>query len=338
MKTRTVGLAVLLSCLLTAQLFPQSLSKSGTTAAQFLKIGVGARAIGMGGAFTATADDITALYWNPAGLAQVYGHQAYFNHVNWFADVKVDYAAISSHFGDFGAIGAFVDVLSMEQMPVRTIELPEGTGEYFDAGGITVGVSYARALTDQFSIGFNAKYIRENIWHESAAGFGLDVGTMYRIPVLNELRLAASMCNFGTKMKMSGRDNIVITPAGPTGTNLVNTDLEMDEWSLPLVFRIGVAADLVKDGTSRVTVGLDAIHPNDNTESLNTGMEYSWNEIIFLRGGWKALFEQDTEQRFTLGAGFHYRAADVVRLMVDYAYQDWGRLKEVHYISFGVQF
>jgi hypothetical protein len=338
MKTRTVGLVTLLSCLLTAQVIPQSLSKTGTTAAQFLKIGVGARAIGMGGAFTATADDITALYWNPAGLAQVYGHQAYFSHVNWFADVKVDYAAVSSHFGDFGAIGAFVDVLSMEAMQVRTIELPEGTGEYFDAGGITVGVSYARMLTDQFSIGFNAKYIRENIWHESAAGFGLDVGTMYRIPVLNELRLAASMSNFGTKMKMSGRDNIVITNAGPTGTNLVNTDLEMDEWSLPLVFRIGVAADLVKDGTSRLTMGLDAIHPNDNTESLNTGVEYSWNEIIFLRGGWKALFEQDTEQRFTLGAGFHYRAADVVRLMVDYAYQDWGRLKEVHYISFGVQF
>lgn len=338
MKTRFSCVIVLLSCLLAAPVFPQSLTKTGTTAAQFLKIGVGARAIGMGGAFAATADDITAMYWNPGGLARVYGRQAYFSHVNWFADIKVDYAAVSTHLGDFGALGAFVDVMSMEQMKVRTIELPEGTGEYFDAGAITVGVSYARSLTDQFSIGFNAKYIRESIWHESASGFGLDVGTMYRIPVLNELRLAASMCNFGTKMKMSGRDNIVITPAGPTGTNLVNTDLQMDEWNLPLVFRIGVATDLVKDGTSRVTVALDAIHPNDNTESVNSGIEYSWSEIIFLRGGWKALFEKDTEQRFTLGAGFHYRAADAVQLMVDYAYQDWGRLKNVHYMSFGVQF
>ncbi len=223
-------------------------------------------------------------------------------------------------------------------MLVRTIENPEGTGEYFDVGSMSVGLSYARYLNEDFMIGFNAKYLREYIWHDAATGFGFDVGTMYRIQVLNELRFAASISNFGTKMKMVGRDNIVITPTGPTGTNLVNTDLQVDEWDLPLLFRIGVAADVVKDGTSRLTAAVDAIHPNDNSESLNLGMEYAWDEIVFLRAGWKGLYERDTEQRFTLGAGFHYRAADVVGLMFDYAYQDWGRLKNVHYLSFGVKF
>jgi hypothetical protein len=338
MRTRQLCVSLLLIGLLVGTASGQSLSKTGTTAAQFLKIGVGARAIGMGGAFTATADDITAIYWNPAGLARVYGREAYFNHVNWFADIKVDYAAVSAQIAGFGVIGAFVDVMSTDEMLVRTIEKPEGTGEYFDVGSISAGLTYARYLNEDFMIGFNAKYVHETIWHDAASGFGFDIGTLYRIAVLNELRFGASICNFGTKMKMEGRDNIVITPTGPTGTNLVNTDLQVAEWDLPLVFRIGVAADVLKDGTSRLTTAIDAVHPNDNTESLNLGMEYAWDEIVFLRAGWKGLYEKETEQRFTLGAGFHYRAADVVGLMFDYAYQDWGRLKNVHYLSFGVKF
>ncbi len=76
MRTTHLCLSLLLCSLLVASVEGQTLSKSGTTAAQFLKIGVGARAIGMGGAFAATADDITAMYWNPAGLARVYGREA----------------------------------------------------------------------------------------------------------------------------------------------------------------------------------------------------------------------------------------------------------------------
>jgi len=316
----------------------QDLTKTGTTAAQFLKIGVGSRAVGMGGAFTATADDITAIYWNPGGLATRGGNEAVFNHVAWFADMKYDFAAVAIQFPGFGTLGTFVHVLSMDQMLVRTVEKPEGTGEYFGAGALAIGLSYSRNLTDNFSIGFNAKYIREHIWNSSSVGAAFDVGTIYKIPVLNELRLAASICNFGTKMKLQGRDNLIFLQTGPGGANSINADVQLDEYDLPLLFRVGVAADVIKTGESRLTTAVDAIHPNDNTESVNTGLEYAWNEMLFLRAGMKSLFEDETEQGLTLGTGLSYRVVEAVRVEIDYAYQDFGRLKNVHYFSLGVRF
>ena len=80
------------------------------------------------------------------------------------------------------------------------------------------------------------------------------------------------------------------------------------------------------------------MHPNDNTGYLNTGLEFAWNEIVFLRGGWKSLFERDTEQRWTLGAGITLPRPGRSSLKIDYAYQDFGRLTNVHYFSVGVKF
>ena len=336
MLFRTLGLAL---CLVAASTgLTQTLTKTGTTAAALLKIGLGARPIGMGGAFAASSDDLSSIYWNPAGLGASYGSKAVFNHVNWIADVALEHAAVAIRVGDVGVLGAFVTALTMDEMPVRTLEAPEGTGERFTAGGLVAGVTYARALTDNFSIGFNAKYVTENIWNSSASAFALDVGTLYRIPVLNELRLAASVSNFGTKMKMEGRDNLEIMQVGGSDGNLINTYVEYDQFDLPLLFRVGVAADLVKAETMRLTAELDAVHPNDNTEYINVGTEVAWTETVFLRAGWKSLFERDTEQRFTLGVGFHYRFADAVLLALDYAYQDFGRLNNVQYLSVGVEF
>lgn len=315
-----------------------SLTKTGTTAAQFLKIGIGSRALGMGGAFIATANDISSVYWNPAGLALISTREAAFNHIDWLMDVKYDHAAFGINFDDFGTIGAFVGVMSMGEMIVRTVEKPEGTGEYFGAGALTAGVSYARNLTENFAIGFNAKYIREYIWHETAQGFALDIGTYYKIQFLNETRLAASISNFGTKMKLSGRDLLVLTNTGPGGANIINTEHQVDEFDLPLLFRIGVAVDAIKTDQMRLTLETNAIHPNDNTEYLNSGLEYAWNEKIFLRAGYKSLFERDSEQGLTIGLGVNYRLVDLVTIKFDYAFQDFGRLKNVHYLTVGVKF
>jgi opacity protein-like surface antigen len=313
--------------------------KTGTTAAQFLKIGIGPRAVGMGSAFTATSDDISALYWNPGGLANLNNNQAFFNHVNWIADINYDYSALAANVPGFGVLGAFVSILSTNDMPVRTIERPEGTGELFTYSTMAIGLSYARSLTEQFSIGFNVKYINENLWHMSSNAFAMDIGTLYKIPILNEFRIAASISNFGTKMKLSGRDILSVKQVGSgSSPNLINTDLELDSYDLPLLFRIGVAVDAVKSSTNRVTIGIDAIHPNDHTEYINTGVEYSWNEIIFLRGGYNSLFELDSEKGLTLGFGLQYRIIDLIKIGLDYAYQDFGRLSNVQYFSFNINF
>jgi len=315
-----------------------SLNKTGTTAAQFLKIGIGPRAVGMGGAYTALADDINAIYWNPSGLARMHSQEAYFNHVDWIMDVKMDFAGFAVDIDDLGTLGAFISVMSMDDMPVRTLQQPEGTGELFSAGSIVIGLSYARNLTEEFSIGFNAKYIGEHIWNESARTFAIDIGTQYVIPFLNEFRLGASISNFGSKMKMAGRDIIQTTTVGAGEGNLINTDLQLDEFELPLLFRIGLAVDVIKTTENRLTIAADAIHPNDNSEYVNAGLEYTWNEIFFIRGGYKSLFEQDGEQGFTIGAGLNYRFFDAYKIKIDYAYQDFGRLKNVQYISLGVRF
>lgn len=315
-----------------------SLTKTGTTAAQFLKIGVGSRALGMGGAFVASPFDVSAVYWNPAGLALIQNREVSFNHIDWLLDVKFDHAAFGMNLSDFGTVGAFVGVMTMDEMLVRTVEKPEGTGEYFGAGALTAGISYARNLTENFAIGFNAKYIREYIWNESAQGFAIDIGTFYRIQFLNETRLGASISNFGTKMKLSGRDLLVLTNTGPGGQNIINTEHQVDEYDLPLLFRIGIAVDAIKNDEMRLTIETNAVHPNDNTEYLNSGFEYSWNERIFLRAGYKSLFEKDSEQGLTFGLGVNYRLVDLVNLKFDYAYQDFGRLKNVHYVTIGVNF
>lgn len=337
MKSIKYILIVIAAGLLTVSSFAQT-QKTGTTAAQVLKFNVGPRAIGMGGAFTAVSDDITSMFWNPGGTANIAANEAFFNHTSLYADVRHDFAAIASHLSGIGTVGAFVSVLSMDEMLVRTEQMPEGTGEFFDAGAIVIGINFSRFLTENFAIGGNFKYINESIWHMDATGFGIDIGTLYKLPILNELRIAASISNFGSKMQLAGRDVTTVIQSGSGGQNFVNTNLELDKFDLPLLFRFGLAADVIRDGTSRLTTAVDAIHPNDHTEYINAGAEYSWNEIIYLRAGYNSLFEKDTEKGITLGFGVHYRIIDMVKVKLDYAYQDFGRLKDVHYFSVGVNF
>lgn len=315
-----------------------SLSKSGTTAGQFLKIDIGARAIGMGGAFVATANDISALHWNPAGLAQNPSGEAFFNHTDWFLDIAMEYAGVAVNVPGIGTVGGFISSMGMDDMMVRTEERPEGTGEMFSAGGLAIGLSYSRKLTDRFSFGFNAKYISEYIRHSKATGFALDIGLLYTIPIINEFRIGGSILNFGSKMRLDGRDLYEINQVGGPGGNLINTKIEVEEWELPLTFRVGVAADLIKSEAHRLTTAVDAIHPNDHTEFLNTGLEYSWNELFMIRGGYKALFQDDTDQGLTLGFGLHVRIVDHVKVKVDYAYQEFQKLPDVHQFSFGINF
>jgi opacity protein-like surface antigen len=335
--TKMFGSLFVIICLVSG-LSAQNLTKAGTTAAQFLKIDVGPRAIGMGGAYTATATDISAIYWNPAGLAYNTSGEAFFNHTDWFMDIAMEYAGVAVHVPGVGTIGGFVSTLLMDDMLVRTEERPQGTGEKFDAGGLAIGLSYARKLTGRFFIGFTGKYIREHIWHTSANGFALDVGTIYRIPIKNEFRIGAGISNFGTKMKMDGRDLIDIIQVGGSSGNLINTKTEIDAYDLPLTFRVGVALDVWKTDYSRLTTAVDAIHPNDHTEYLNSGLEYAWNEIFMLRAGYKSLFEENTEQGLTLGFGIQYRVMNYMQLVIDYAFQEFGRLNDVHQFALGVKF
>lgn len=323
-----------------SQIF-RDITKVGTTAGQFLKIGPGARALGMGGTYVGVSDDIYAIYYNPAGVAINKGNgQVAFNHTQWLADVNYDFAAASINVESLGTLFISVTSLRVPEEKVRTFEYPEGNGQFWDASSVSFGVGYARSLTDRFSIGFQAKYIQESIWSSSASGFALDIGTYYITP-FNDLVIGASISNFGTKMQLDGKDiQINYDPDGDlsTGPNNVPANLAMDQYDLPLTFRIGFAMDVVKTRYIRIKTALDATHPNDNVEYLNMGLELAYDELFFIRGGYKSLFLSDSEQGFTLGAGLNYEMSRGLFIRINYAYGDYGRLKNIQYFDIGLVF
>lgn len=322
-----------------AQLF-RSTAKVGTTAAQFLKIGVGARALGMGGAQAAVTGDISSIYWNPAALSRMQiNSELTFNHANWLADINYDFAAGAMPIGELGTFGLSVISMRVPEDIVRTVDFPNGDGRKWDASSIAFGLTYARNLTDRFSIGFTAKYIRDAVWSEAANGFAVDIGTLYMSEIPG-LTIGASISNFGTKMKLEGRDlQFNYDPDGDIGSGPSNipSDLRTESFDLPLTFRIGVAYEITPVEDIRTTIAVDATHPNDNTEYVNAGLEATWKEIIFGRVGYKSLFLRDSEQGLTWGVGVHYGIPNVATIKLDYGFADYGRLKNVQYFSLGVR-
>jgi hypothetical protein len=341
MKNKFLLLLLILYLFKTEFLFSQGVSKVGTTSGTFLEIGVGP-SNGMGGAFVSLANDATALYWNSAGIASFVQNEVSIVHINWLASTNLDYAALVIPLGDIGNIGFSFTSLSMGDEKVTTVEMPDGTGEYYSASDIAVGISYARSLTERFSIGFTAKYIQESIWHMSSNAFAIDAGTIFKTDLIGGLTIGASISNFGTKMQLSGRDTRTYESVDPTkqGSNdRIPYVIDLDSWDLPLLFRIGVSTNAVKTDNYRLTISVDALHPNDNYESVNAGAEFSFEEFLFLRGGFQSLFLQDREGGLTFGAGINSKllfSKDLFRF--DYSYRDFGRLNAVHSFSLGINF
>ncbi|MFQ5605393.1 MAG: PorV/PorQ family protein [bacterium] len=316
-----------------------SINRVGTTAATFLKIGAGARPIAMGGAYTALSDDILSVYWNPAGLARIGGAgEATFNHAEWLADIQYDFAAFSLNAGDIGSFGMHVISLRTPEQVVRTVSNPEGTGQVWDANSISLGVTFSKNLTDRFSIGITGKYIQESIFNETARGGAFDIGVMYDTPFKN-LRIGASISNFGSKMRLDGRDlKFNEAPINePGAVDEVPSQFKTESFDMPLNFRFGIAWKLVDNENMSVLTVADGLQPNDNNESVNGGIELGFKNVLFLRGGYKSLFLADSEQGATFGVGLKY---DVVgaNLKFDFGWADYGRLKNVKFVSFAIKY
>ena len=333
---------IISSSLLLAQLDNSAtITKTGTTAAQFLKIGVDARASAMGNAFTAMKGDLSSMYWNPAGLTSIGRMETMFMNSSWLAGIQFTHAAFAINLNAAGVIGFSMTSLSVPEDMVRTVEKPNGTGEYFDAGDLAMNFTYARKLTDQFSIGGNIKYIRQNIWHASASSVAADLGALFVTP-FNGIRLGASLSNYGSEMQMTGRDQkFSIDPDPNNGGNVefVNAMYETDKFPLPLLFRVGLSGEIIESEKMRLSFAVDALHPNDNVEWVNAGLEYALAETFFLRSGVTTLFREDSEEGFTFGGGVHYRiGGSTTQIKLDYSYSAFGRLKNVQRLSLGIRF
>lgn len=323
-----------------AQTFKTNVSKRGTTAATFLSIGQSARAVGMGSAFVGVVNDVSSVYWNPAGLTKAEGGQIMVDHTKWIAGTEYNFFAVSYNIGDLGTVGVSFIGSNIGDMKVTTIDEPWGTGEVFTATDMSISLAYALQLTDRFAIGFNPKFVYQGIWKMNASAFAIDMGVQYITP-FDDAILAMSISNFGTNMKLLGQSNLVLYDPDPYTTgnnNKIPAYLETKDWSLPLTFRVGVAYNPIKSENHKLTLAFDALHPSDDYESVNLGFEYGFQDFLFIRAGYKSLFLDDSEESFALGFGLKKNLIGNVALKVDYAYQDFGRLNNIQKFSLVVCF
>jgi opacity protein-like surface antigen len=319
--------------------FVEDVSNAGTSAAAFLQIGVGARAMAMGNAGTTLSRDATALYWNPAGVASLTSQAAVtFDHTDWLVDTKLDYVGMAFRVPGVGTLGLSVLAFdAVDEQPVRTILQPEGTGEFYSASDMMMGLTYATALTNRFSAGITGKYIRETLWNESARAFAVDLGILYQTK-LDGFMLAASILNFGGNMRLEGRDLRRAFDDDPKNfsNNQLNVSLDTDQFSIPLTFKFGFGYENRITDYHRITLAADLTNPSDNNESVNLGLEYTFGNTLSLRGGYAALFERDRVSGLSFGVGVDRRLLDRVRVVAEYSYADMGFLGAAQRFTLGV--
>ena len=318
--------------------FVTNVSNKGTVAAAFLEIGVGARAEAMGGAYTAQSGSADMIYWNSAGLAFLDGFAASFTHTEWLAGTSFDFFSLAAPLPFFNSvIGASFTTLAVPEQPVRTIEAPEGTGEFYDARDFAVNLSISARLIPTFSFGLSGKIINQRIWSEQGSQFALDAGVFYQTP-LPGLSIGASVSNFGADIQLAGKNlNDIIDP-DPANRGIENIPVEIktDQAPLPQIFRFGLSYETSLPGRGSLVTSVDLMHPTGSTESMNMGIEYGFNNNFFLRAGYLNRFERDSINGLTLGGGLKFTMRDRSDFAFDYAYSDWGILEAVHRISVGV--
>lgn len=318
-------------------------SKVGTTAAQFLKVDIGARALAMGGAFSAFVGDATALYWNPAGIALLQDYELTVTHTQWIADISHDFAGFVFPLGRGSAVGLSAVFQNSDEMEITTVEQPRGTGETFDVSDLAIGISYARAMTDFINVGITAKFIQQRVWHESASTIGIDLGALLNTG-FRGIKLAMVMTNFGSGLKLDGRDLIRGYDQIPESVANPNVEakLSTEPWPLPTNFRASVAFNAVGGGEAllsseinRLTMVIDVTHPNDHPEYFNLGAEYALNEQFFGRIGYRGNAD---EEGLTFGGGIKISLSGGAHLTIDYAYTDFGVFDYVQHFTAGFTF
>jgi hypothetical protein len=307
--------ALVLACALLQPALAQV--KSGTAGAQFLKLSPTARGLAMADALLPLADDVSALYYNPGGLVQL--PEGWHHSITHYAlPVEVSQNWVGSVYSDpesGSAYGVSLTWLRSGMMDVNTPEMPNGTGQQFDWQDFALGASYARRLTNKFSVGVTAKLVRESTYEFHANGWAADVGTYYDTG-WKSVKLAMSITNFGPDMTFIDKP-----------------------FPLPIQFKFGVSADLIgkKADDHYMHGAFEFGHPSDNVEQINVAAEYAYKDQFILRLGkkinavdQKEWDEFDPESGYeypllsldglTLGAGFKWQSESLGRFGLDYAF------------------
>ena len=279
-------------------------------------------------------------------------HEAAFVFQPWIADISTAFVGTSVIIPQIGTLGLHLIHAGYGRIDVTNLNAQEGTGETYSADDYAFGITYARQLTNWFSFGATGKFIASKIWHVSASALALDLGVVVQTHFFSTtgkrsdgLRVAMSISNYGSRMRYDGLDLVYpIDPLPDENGNYsdVPGQYRLSYWELPLIFRIGMSINPIVYEQHRLTLAIDALHPNNNAESVNLGAQYKITlpstGDFFLRSGYKASFLDDSEFGFTAGFGMILRLMNNMALKIEYAYRGVGILGNAHAYSLGVTF
>jgi hypothetical protein len=330
MKKSTYIAPILILAAFAGLCFGQGFAPVGTSVAQFLEVGTGARATGLGQAYTGIASGAEAAFWNPAGLAETSGQNFFTSFSKWPADISLLGLSYAINLGSAGIVGVSGVYLMTDDMEITTLSQPAGTGDYFNITNFSMGLSYARFLTDRFSMGVTGKVIHEKYLTNGYTSWAVDIGTQYHTD-FHGLRLGMSILHFGPEVQFSGN----YIDYSDSKSYSVDKSKLFNTYSLPINFRFGAAIDLLNNDQHRLTTSMDMVHPNNNLEQYNLGLEYGFNQMFFLRGGYQI---QADEGGLGLGLGVQTTMSGHLGVEFDYSYADLGILTSAHRFTLAVKY
>jgi hypothetical protein len=309
-------------------------SKVGSTVGAFLRIEPGARGAALGNAGVALPDGIDAVYYNPGAIGLVDRAMVQYTHSLWFAGISFDYAALALPLTGTSTVFASVTALNSGEIDVRTVDQPLGTGERYDVANVALGIGYGRRITSRFAAGLQVNYATERIWHTSNRMVTFNLGTVYKLNEAGAI-LGFSLGNIGPRARYAGADlAIQYNPdAGQHGNNsALPAEQFTDKFPLPGVFRLGMSVPWAVSETRHLLFLVEALHPNDNSESVNLGAEYMLFQRMALRIGYQTMFQDDQELGLTAGFGVH-GALGANHYQLSYAWAGHDYLQDTHRIT-----
>jgi long-subunit fatty acid transport protein len=330
-------------------------SKVGTVGLKFLDIGVGGRALAMGEAYAALANDASSVYWNPAGLSNIESADIFAGYTSWPADINLYSVAFAKRM-NVPLVGSSALAISGTLLNTgllnRTTEY-DPDGDYsgtFPYEDYAFGLSMGRYFTDKFAFGATIKLLHEKIADWDINSWAVDIGTYYETGY-KSIRIGFSVMNFGPdvtfKVDEDGDGRFDEDPLDGIsqdddngdgvidGLDLDGEDIEQKPVPLPLTFRAGIAMDVLETEASKATLVAELAHPPDNEERYQLGGEYWFQDMLALRAGYKINMD---EGGFTAGVGFKCPFSSSGMFSVDYAFNDLGRLSSVHRVSTSLTF
>ena len=361
-----IGLALTLTTPALAQTFADNTAYGGTSG-EFLLHGAGARGTALGGAYAALATDVTALYYNPGGLAQLARPGAMVSTYDYVAGTR--YSWLGAAFpltGGARSVGFSAGTFGFSDQPEYTVDAPDGTGRTYSVAETFLAGTYSQNFSDRFSAGFTLKFITDKLGDTRAGAFAVDFGTSFHATVgARPIRAAFVLQNLGSQLKHDGSAlDAGVTRAPPLGTPDVPQEpqpsrLRASGWDLPVLFRVSAALDLYNRGQNRVTVLGEFTQPNDTKPAAGGGLEVSSanignsgfslaarasytiqpdnnvDDINFGNLSSTASSGSFTKDGIAVGGGIAYGRGNL-RLGFDYAWRDLGLLGGTNFLSFSV--